>query len=267
MVNVSFAPYVIGGGGIMTAYARIKLIKSEARSFVLSNLFKTLMHGFMLLFLFSGCNTLCEVFFKLTGRLQDGAIIFCVNATFVTAILFVFSLLFAVVNSIFFRSEKYEFALVRVVKIVPIFWLCFFVLTGIASLVPFVSREAILLLKAELRLFNAVCEFFIYTVPLMVFLIAVIFLCGVFMVLFFRDDEYKSLTQKVRKSTLLMKGHKAELLLLNLSFIPLFFLVYFTFGAAFVFVAPYYITALYSFASYVSEDGKKPIFTHLHDIQ
>jgi uncharacterized membrane protein len=101
---------------------------------------------------------------------------------------------------------------------------------------------------------DSVSAFLICIVGFVLVFAVCIYLNGFFVLPFLKPDIL--FFNRLKQSIKLMKGKKCEAFFFELSFIPLFLSVYFTFGITFVFVLPYYLLSLCIFARYIVEDGK-----------
>ena len=190
------------------------------------------------------------VFFMLTGPVAFGLLSFFADYTKGTDAALPDILKYYTSRKLFLFSLKntvFAFVLFLVFMFVPSFF-------NIASefALGFLPH-----VYAEEGLYRAL----IFTAAAVFCLLSAVLLCGC--ACFFRVAREKntlSVISCVIKSFSLMRRHKAEFFLLNLSFLPLFALSYVMFGILFVFSLPYYFLSISTFVTYVMSEEKMPVF-------
>lgn len=131
----------------------------------------------------------------------------------------------------------------------------------VLNFIPIIAESVITSLNFGSEILDSLFGFFLYVFCFFLIALLSIWTNSFFMVFFFGENFAENgFYAKLCRSKDMMKGKRGELFFLNLSFIPHFLTVYFTFGISFVYVLPYYLNTLCSFAFYVAEDSKKCTF-------
>jgi len=254
---------------------RRKAIKREARKSIFSNPLFFFSTSFLFIILAAGSSSFLRTLSRTVSSTAPDSIALCFEIVLYSFVFLVLSAFFTELLRSYILlkkntekrkvcclnvfTEKQEFCKhLRLSVFAAI--LCFFEFL-ILNCLPAITRETLASFSFESEILDSLFGFSFYILCFLIIAFFSIWLNSFFMVFFLTDNsDESSFCVKLCRSKNMMKGKRGELFLLNLSFIPHFLTVYFTFGISLIYVLPYYLNTLCSFAFYVAEDSKKCTF-------
>ncbi len=244
--------------------SRTKLFKRDALKLLIRAPLYYITYGIIGLVVFYGVSSLCGFFSHVVRSVFNDSISFCAELIFFAIVFVILSPLFllffcnadgTVYGSYLceaYRDNKAYIKGLKITLIITLIYTSFFLISTFAL----DSVSSILqIIAVGTAVIDPLVTTIIYcAVIILISLIAASF--NTFFMLPYADIELSSVSDGIAYSRKLMRGHKLELFFFQLSFLPLFITVYFSFGITLILVLPYYLISLRIFASYISESSK-----------
>lgn len=244
-------------------YSRTKFFKRDALKILMRSPLYYITYGITAMVIFYGVSSLYGFFSHAVRSVFDDTVSFCAELLFFATFFVVLSplLLFLFRNAdgtVYgslcgaYRDNKAYIKGLKISFIIILLYTSFF----------FISTYALYSVKYILRLITVGTAVVDSLIAVMIYCAAIILISlldvslNTFFMLPYSDIDLYCVSECVEFSRKLMRGYKLELFFFQLSFLPLFITVYFSFGITFIFVLPYYLISLRTFASYINESSK-----------
>ena len=253
---------------------RRRVIKKEARKTLFLNRMYFIGTGFLIFLLVSGVSSVSKVFSAIVSSFVTDSVAICFEIVlYLLMFLFLSPALIEIFRSYTFLNTssskgKSLFALfsnkrryieyIRLSLFALVLFVCEVLLLYFLPKVVIAAGAAV---NFGSGILESVFGLLLYCLCFFTIFVFSFYLNSFFMVFFFElNSDSRRFYNKLSASYKLMKGKRCELLLLQISFVPLFVTVYFTFGISLIFIFPYYLKTLCIFADYVLEDSKNSSF-------
>ncbi len=256
-------------------HMRRRVMKSEARKIIFSNPLYFFGTSFLLIMLVAGGSSFLKIYSRTVSSVTSDGVKLCFEILLYLLVFLVLSNFFAELlrSYILFKKNTankgiYSFKgftkpreFCEQLRLSAFAAILSFFKFIVLNYLPMIVGKVIASSRFGSEILDSLFGFSLYILCFFIIALLSVWLNGFFMVFFFRDNSDESgFYSKLSRSKDMMKGKRGELFLLNLSFVPHFLTVYFTFGISLIYVLPYYLNTLCSFAFYVAEDSKKSTF-------